>query len=187
MQRHFALHIVAAVVGLQRGQQLHAGVGHEAEEFAPVEHSWAITATGQGVARGEGHGVILQLDVEGGAVGEIDALEQAHGLMVLVDLHAGDAVGGDVTRGQTVTALQHIEPLDVELVDGLSLILDQAVRADSDAGQFAEDVLHVAVGFGDEGGHVVGDRVVVPADGWRLNRDLLQSEGLGREGTVDGG
>ena len=48
-------------------------------------------------------------------------------LVVLEHLYRGDILGGDIIGRDAVAPLQGIHSLDVELIDGLALVLDESI------------------------------------------------------------
>ena len=51
-------------------------------------------------------------------------------LVVLDDLDPIDGIGGEVTTGLVVVRPQQILPLDVELIDGFTLVSNLSIRPD---------------------------------------------------------
>ena len=52
-------------------------------------------------------------------------LQSLDWLVVLEHLHRGDILGGDIIGRDAVASLQGVQSLDVELIDGLALVLDE--------------------------------------------------------------
>jgi len=162
----------ARVVALGRQQVLLVGSHEQSRSLGQSQHLVAIAGPDGGRHDGAQHAGALHLQVQGSLLAVFQALQHALRLVILVDADGGDVVGTDVLRGQCVAAAQHVEALDVELVDVLALILDAPLLVNLHAGNLLYHVLDGAVALVLQLCDVVGDGVARGSDGRCLHGHL---------------
>ena len=73
-------------------------------------------------------GIIFQHKVECRLLGELNIFQGFYWLVVLIHLHTFDFIRRQILTGLCVFSAKQIHTLDIELIDGLTLILYCAVR-----------------------------------------------------------
>ena len=66
-------------------------------------------------------------------------------LVVLDDLDPIDGIGGEVTTGLVVVRPQRILPLDVELIDGFTLVPNLSIRPDLYPRELPQYILDIPI------------------------------------------
>ena len=126
-------------------------------------------------------GLFLQTEVQGRAVAVEHVAQRLDRLVVLHHLDAGHVLRGNVVRRKTIAAVEHVHPLDVELVDRLAVVADLARLFDLDARHLAQHVGDRAVLCLGEACDVVAHRVAPQREARRTDLDLADLHGTGLE------
>ena len=98
--------------------------------------------------------------------------------MVFQHLHILHLVGLDVLAGQCVLAAEQVGTFDVELVDGLALILNLPRRRDRQARHFGDNVGNAAVLFLHKCSHAVSKRVATSPYFFGFHLHFFQHKGI---------
>ncbi len=166
-----AADVVARIIGF---------VGIERLKFTPEIHGSSLGIPHPRLVPGTelertvpgAFGRILQPQVDGRAVGTDELVQRPDGLVVLEDLDPGDVLSLYVVGSDAVATAEHIHVLDVELIDRFAVVFDFARLGHLDAGHLLQHVADGAVGNVGERSDVVTQRIRMPFDGLRFDRDL---------------
>lgn len=123
----------------------------------------------------------LQPEVDGCAVAEYDVLERLDRLVVLHHFDARHVLRRDVVGRLSVTAVEHVQPFDVKVVDRLAVVAYLARFRHLDARHLAQYVGDRAVLRLGEARHVVAYGVAPEAQPRGADRHLADVGRLGRQ------
>ena len=93
--------------------------------------------------------------------------------MILIHLHLCDIASLNVIRCNSILTAQHIQALHIELVDGLSLILDLSAWSYLDSRQLLQHISNAPVSRILEVGHIVRHSILLPLDSTCFDLNLL--------------
>ena len=172
--------VLPRVVGFEVDHRLPPGTDAHGEERAvPQRRRPARTAAQR--PRPSGFGMRLQPEVDGCAVAEYDVLERLDRLVVLHHFDARHVLRRDVVGRLSVTAVEHVQPFDVKVVDRLAVVAYLARFRHLDARHLAQYVGDRAVLRLGEARHVVAYGVAPEAQPRGADRHLADVGRLGRQ------
>lgn len=93
-------------------------------------------------------------------------------LVVLDDLDPIDGIGGEVTTGLVVVRPQRILPLDVELIDGFTLVPNLSIRPDLYPRELPQYILDIPILSPSEGLDPIAQGITPRGDRGRSDVDL---------------
>ena len=93
-------------------------------------------------------------------------------LIVLDDLDPIDGIGGEVTTGLVVVRPQRILPLDVELIDGFTLVPNLSIRPDLYPWELPQYILDIPILSPSEGLDPIAQGITPRGDRGRSDVDL---------------
>ena len=168
LARHIVAHVVRLVYayGLKPLTEVHSAQ-------LPAPHPWLIAATQLRSAVPCTFGALLEAQVECRLVAYGDALERLNRLVVLEHLHARNILCLNVVCGDAISAIEHIQALDVELANSLAIILYLARLANREARHLAQYIAYATIRGVDKCGDIVCDGVGVALHGCSAHHYLL--------------
>ena len=174
--------VLARVVALEVEHRLTLRGDAHGEGRAAAQHLVGRSAAGAAKRSGPVRtGLFFQAEVQGRAVAVEDVAQRLDRLVVLHHLDAGHVLRGDVVRSQRVAAVEHVHPLDVELVDRFAVVADLTRLFDLDARHLAQHVGNRAVLRFGEARDVVAHRVAPQREARCTDLDLADLHGTGLE------